>query len=332
MRAILAAFTVANAARAAWTPWGRRQGSSEARFARVTAGRQRPPRRLQQETTCDPPKRIGLNVMQAISSNALARKRLTHREPTRRGCSYEEREMAEVGPTHRASPKLKSRKAIHLSVTLAKELSARMCWRTRAAAPRWERCAKPCSAFQKIAPMAKATGLVPGCSWYDGRRPDRQRGVTARCAAMAVLVARVNARGTSRGVLQVSCPSVLEPARWCPRWRHGTSEIGFITVKATPADEARVVRHTRRREALTLDFAIARVTRWMRKRHRVRVSRGGVDRSWPVRIARPSWPTARTARTEPGRDEDAHGVTKMRGMSHVHNRRLTAAIGPRVRP
>jgi len=65
--------------------------------------------------------------MQAISSNALARKRLTHREPTRRGCSYEEREMAEVGPTHRASPKLKSRKAIHLSVTLAKELSARMC-------------------------------------------------------------------------------------------------------------------------------------------------------------------------------------------------------------
>jgi len=61
--------------------------------------------------TCDPPKRIALNVTQAISSIAQARKRLTHREPTRRGCSYVEREMAEVGPTHRALPRTTSRKA-----------------------------------------------------------------------------------------------------------------------------------------------------------------------------------------------------------------------------
>jgi len=109
------------------TPWGRRQGLSEARFARVTAGRQRPPGRLQKETTCDPPKRIGLNVMQAISSIARTRKRLTRREPTRRECSYEEREMAEVGPTHRASLELRSRKATQSQVALAKELSARTC-------------------------------------------------------------------------------------------------------------------------------------------------------------------------------------------------------------
>jgi hypothetical protein len=32
------------------------------------------------------------------------------------------------------------------------------------------------------------------------------------------------------------------------------SEIGTCEVKAAPADEARVVRHTRRREALTLDL------------------------------------------------------------------------------
>jgi hypothetical protein len=79
------------------------------------------------ETTCDPPKRISLNVMQAISSIAQARKRLTHREPPRRGCSYEEREMAEVGPTHRASLELRSRKANQSQVALAEELSARMC-------------------------------------------------------------------------------------------------------------------------------------------------------------------------------------------------------------
>jgi hypothetical protein len=43
------------------------------------------------------------DVKQAISSIAQARKRMTRREPTRRGYWYEEREKAEVGLTHRAS-------------------------------------------------------------------------------------------------------------------------------------------------------------------------------------------------------------------------------------
>jgi hypothetical protein len=110
-RVISAAFREAHARASGVTTMGDATGVPEVRFARVTAGRQRPPRRLPKGRTCDPPKRIVLNVKQAISSIAQARKRLTHREPTRRGCSYEEREMAEVGPTHRASPCTRSRKA-----------------------------------------------------------------------------------------------------------------------------------------------------------------------------------------------------------------------------
>jgi hypothetical protein len=110
-RVILAALTEAHARASGVTTMREATGVSEVRFARVAAGRQRPPGRLRRGETCDPPKRIALNVTQAISSIAQARKRLTHREPTRRGCSYVEREMAEVGPTHRASPRTRSRKA-----------------------------------------------------------------------------------------------------------------------------------------------------------------------------------------------------------------------------
>jgi len=69
-----------------------------------------------------------------------------------------------------------------------------------------------------------------------------------------VSVARVNARRAPQGVRRASCPSVLEPAKRCPRWRRRASEIGTYTVKAAPADEARAVRHTRRREALALEL------------------------------------------------------------------------------
>ena len=77
----------------------------------------------------------------------------------------------------------------------------------------------------------------------------------------------------------------------------GRQRLATCTVKAAPADEARAVRHARRREAPAPEV-LNGVTRSMRKRHRDRVSHGRVDRSWPVRTARPSCPTARTARTE----------------------------------
>jgi hypothetical protein len=98
-------------ARAAWPSCGRRQGRQ--RFGSHASRREDNAHRdgSPEGETCDPPKRIVLNVKQAISSIARTRKRSTHREPTRRGCSYEEREMAEVGPTHRASPCTRSRKA-----------------------------------------------------------------------------------------------------------------------------------------------------------------------------------------------------------------------------
>jgi len=89
-RVILAALTEAHARASGVTTMREATGVSEVRFARVAAGRQRPPGRLRRGETCDPPKRIALNVTQAISSIARARKRLTHREPTRRGCSYED--------------------------------------------------------------------------------------------------------------------------------------------------------------------------------------------------------------------------------------------------
>jgi hypothetical protein len=46
-----------------------------------------------------------------------------------------------------------------------------------------------------------------------------------------------------------------------------------------------------------LDVALSRDSRWRREPRRERASLERIDRSWPVRIARPSCPTARTART-----------------------------------
>jgi len=45
-------------------------------------------------------------------------------------------------------------------------------------------------------------------------------------------------------------PVGLEPVRRCPRRRRGMSETGTGEVNAAPADEARVVHLSRRREAL----------------------------------------------------------------------------------
>jgi hypothetical protein len=71
---------------------------------------------------------------------------------------------------------------------------------------------------------------------------------------VAVSVERVNARRTSQDERFVSYPPVLEPARLCPGDDSGASEIGTSEVKAAPADEARAVRHSKRREALALEL------------------------------------------------------------------------------
>jgi len=106
------------------------------------------PTAVKPRQTCGPPKRIALMWSRRSSSIAQARKRMTHREPTRRGCSYEEREKAEVGLTHRASWRTRSRKASR------RHGAGRGALRTNvltheAAAPRWERCASPRGAFNQ---------------------------------------------------------------------------------------------------------------------------------------------------------------------------------------
>jgi len=68
------------------------------------------------------------------------------------------------------------------------------------------------------------------------------------------LVERVNARRASQDKRPASFPPVLEPARWCPSDDIWTSEIGTDEVKAAPADEARAVGHSKRREALALEL------------------------------------------------------------------------------
>ena len=52
-----------------------------------------------------------------------------------------------------------------------------------------------------------------------------------------------------------SCPSVLEPAVGACDDDEGRQRSVMCKVKAAPADEARAVRHSRRREAPTLEFA-----------------------------------------------------------------------------
>jgi hypothetical protein len=137
----------------------------------------------------------------------------------------------------------------------------------------------------------------PGSSRHDGRHSDCGSGVPQGTTGRQSWSRGSNTGCASQGVRFVSFRSVLEPARRCPRRRPGMSEIGTCEVKAAPADEARAVRHSRHRE-VSLSKCSVEGSWSSRKRWGCeRVNLGRIDRSWPVRIARPSCPTARTART-----------------------------------
>jgi len=60
-------------------------------------------------------------------------------------------------------------------------------------------------------------------------------------------------RGVRRKTGVPSCPSVLEPADGACSDDEGRQRSVMCKVKAAPADEARVVRHLRRREAPALE-------------------------------------------------------------------------------
>jgi len=171
----------------------------------------------------------------------------------------------------------------------------------------------------------------PGGSRHDGRRSDRRSCRSARSAGW-----RSRSRGSTRGVRREACvPRAsgrsMEPSGGARGYDEGRQRSATRKVKAAPADEARAVRHSKRREALAPDRARTGAPRSMRKRRRSRASLERVDRSWPVRIARPSHPNARTARTDAGRERTLIPYETMLDSHPVRTRRCEVATGPRVR-
>jgi len=76
--------------------------------------------------------------------------------------------------------------------------------------------------------------------------------------------------------------------------------MGVVEGRAAPADEARAVRHSKRREALAPGIATPGSSAGEAQATPALEGPSDHDhRSWPVRIARPSSPT-RAARTDPG--------------------------------
>jgi len=71
---------------------------------------------------------------------------------------------------------------------------------------------------------------------------------------VVVSVAWVKTKRSSQDVRLESCLSVLEPADGACDDDEGRQRSVMCKVKAAPADEARVVRYLRRREAPTLEM------------------------------------------------------------------------------
>jgi hypothetical protein len=193
-----------------------------------------------------------------------------------------------------------------------------------------------CDASKPGRTQGSTAGGNSGRTRHGGRRPDRRSCSTARWGRVTVSVARVNAR---RFVARQS----VEPAgrrSWNRRdgaraATKGRQRLAMCGVKAAPADEARVVdHHEAPRGAGPRKKLNTRTSRSMRKRHRERMSPGQVNRSWPVRIARPSCP-ARTARTEQGRESQRGRSRRIEDARHASSAHTPttrhAAEGSRVR-
>jgi len=192
------------------------------------------------------------DVRQAISPIAQARKRMTHREPARRGCSYEDvRRQKSVRRIARRDARGTARRIG--DTALAEGYSAPTCWRTRRRL-RGENGARGCAAHSTTkafaAWAARATWSIvtrrkASRSLLAQLRKVRRGGGlgragecetrTARCAWSQLPVGYWNRRGGARDDDE------------------GRQRSMTCTVKAAPADEARAVRHARRREALALE-------------------------------------------------------------------------------
>jgi len=139
-----------------------------------------------------------------------------------------------------------------VGAALANELSAH-CADAHGGGSEVRTVREPATLSYPRASVARRPGKL-GRARHDGRRPDCSRVTTARGRRGDGLGRAGQHEAAPKGVRQSSCPSVLEPARRCPRRRRRASEIGTCTVKAAPADEARAVIQPRRREAPALEM------------------------------------------------------------------------------
>jgi len=160
--------------------------------------------------------------------------------------------MAEVGPTHRASRPPASRKAGRKPGRWPRRIPSSVLTHA-AATPRWERCASHACFLTMWASVTRKPAQA-GRSRHDGRRPDR---CTVAPQGSAGWWSR--SRGSTRGARRKTCVPPASPRFWNRRGSAREDDEGrqrSVTneVKAAPADEARAVRHSKRREALALEL------------------------------------------------------------------------------
>jgi len=154
----------------------------------------------------------------------------THRDPARRGYWYEEvrwqKSVRRIARRFRSASRKASRRGA------AGRGALRMtCWR-RPRRPRGENGAHVTPRYpNKDGERGRGARGDPGSAWHDGRHPDCGPDVPKGAAGRRSRSRGSNAGCTSQGVRFASFRSVLEPARRCPRWRRGMSEIGVVRGK-----------------------------------------------------------------------------------------------------
>jgi len=253
------------------------------------------------------------------------------------------REKAEVGPTHPVSwhsaigdgtspaqPEPGQNVNERGARTLAEEASARRA-DARSGDSEARTVREPRVALRTEGERRSA---APGKPWADR---DTTEGVS-------IVACSRNARSGASGDLgcagerfDAHRKTCVEPASRRSWNRRGGARVGderrqrsaTFTVKAAPADEARAVRHARRRKALALQV-LDRASCESRKRRHDRVSLERVDRSWPVRKARPPCHVPKPReRFGPGR---GHSRRTERCAARVMcTRRTRCRVGPHAR-
>jgi len=255
-----------------------------------------------------------------------------HREPTRHGYSYVDVRMAEVGPTHRASRWAASRKTSR----------ARGRWPRRvpfdvlthaAATPRRERCASRATQSNHDSEHGEDAGEEPvDRDTTEGASivfPVEPQGAAGRQSRLPGWTQGERRKTSVRPATRRSWNRRVVPG-WRQVGRQRSERVRWRLLQ--PMRRGRSVTRSAARRWLS-NLLGTRALRWSESEAAGRGNLERNDRSWPVRIARPSWPHARTARTEPGRTTGHSRRTECcaaRIPVHTSGMR-SAATGPRVR-